>query len=43
VRLRPICSKAFGRWAGILAAAIAAISAIWWMPYYPVWAFTYMS
>ena len=36
-------SKAFGRWAGIFAAAIAAISAIWWMPCYPVWAFTYMS
>ncbi len=36
-------SKAFGRWTGIFAAAIAAISAIWWMPYYPVWAFTYMS
>jgi hypothetical protein len=35
-------SKAFGRWVGIFAAAIAAISAIWWMPFYPVWAFTYM-
>jgi hypothetical protein len=35
-------SKAFGRWIGIFAAAIAAISAIWWMPFYPVWAFTYM-
>jgi hypothetical protein len=34
--------KAFGRWVGIFAAAIAAISAIWWMPYYPVWAFTYI-
>jgi hypothetical protein len=35
-------SKAFGRWVGIFAAAIAAISAIWWMPFCPVWAFTYM-
>lgn len=35
-------SKAFGRWVGIFAAAIAAISAIWWMPFYPVWAFTYI-
>jgi hypothetical protein len=34
--------KAFGRWVGIFAAAIAAISAIWWMPFYPIWALTYI-
>ncbi|MCW2522812.1 MAG: Integral rane protein [Frankiales bacterium] len=31
-----------GRWIGIIAAAIGAISAIWWMPYYPVWSLTYI-
>jgi hypothetical protein len=25
------------RWIGIFAGAILAISAIWWMPFYPVW------
>jgi hypothetical protein len=30
------------RWIGIVGAAIAAISAIWWMPYYPVWSITYI-
>lgn len=31
-----------GRWIGIIAAAIGAISSIWWMPYYPVWSLTYI-
>ncbi|HMK62631.1 MAG TPA: hypothetical protein VK386_03340 [Acidimicrobiales bacterium] len=31
------------RWIGIVAGAIAAISAIWWMPYYPVWSLTYIA
>ncbi len=31
-----------GRWVGIVAGAIAGISAIWWMPYYPVWGFVYI-
>ena len=30
------------RWIGIFAAAIAGISAIWWMPFYPVWALVYI-
>ena len=25
-----------------LAGAIMAISAIWWMPFYPVWSLTYI-
>jgi hypothetical protein len=33
----------FARWIGIVAAAIAAISAIWWMPYYPIWSFVYIA
>jgi hypothetical protein len=32
-----------GRWVGIAAAAIACISAIWWMPYYPIWALAYIA
>jgi hypothetical protein len=32
----------FARWIGIFAAAIGSISAIWWMPYYPVWSLTYI-
>src|SRR4051812_635467 len=27
----------FARWIGIIAGAIGAISAMWWMPFYPVW------
>jgi hypothetical protein len=30
------------RWIGIFAGALAAISAIWWMPYYPVWSLIYI-
>jgi hypothetical protein len=30
------------RWIGMIAAGIAAISAITWMPYYPVWSLTYI-
>jgi hypothetical protein len=31
------------RWFGIIAAAIGAISAIWWIPYYPVWSLVYIA
>ncbi len=31
------------RWLGVAAAAIGSISAIWWMPYYPVWSLTYIA
>jgi hypothetical protein len=31
-----------GRWVGVVAAAILAISAIWLMPYYPIWTLTYI-
>ncbi|HXX89093.1 MAG TPA: hypothetical protein VEI83_02565 [Acidimicrobiales bacterium] len=30
------------RWIGIFAGAVMAISAIWWMPYYPIWSMTYI-
>jgi hypothetical protein len=32
-----------GRWIGIVAAAVGAVSAIWWMPYYPVWSLMYIA
>ena len=32
----------FARWIGIIAGAVLAITAFWWMPYYPVWALTYV-
>jgi hypothetical protein len=31
------------RWAGVGAGALGAISAVWWMPYYPVWSLTYVA
>jgi hypothetical protein len=30
------------RWIGVFAGAVIAISAIWWMPYYPIWSLAYI-
>jgi hypothetical protein len=32
----------FARWIGFIAATIGALSAMTWMPYYPVWSLTYI-
>jgi len=32
----------FARWIGIIGGALLAISAIWWMPFYPVWSLMYV-
>ena len=32
----------FARIVGLTAAAIMALSAMTWMPYYPIWALTYV-
>jgi len=32
----------FARWVGFFAAAIGGISAMTWMPYYPIWSLTYV-
>ena len=32
----------FARWLGMFAAGIAMISAVVWLPYYPVWALVYI-
>jgi hypothetical protein len=37
-----IVRSQFARWFGIVAAGLGAISAVWWMPYYPIWSFTYI-
>jgi len=31
------------RWIGIVAAAVAGVTAVTWMPYYPVWSLTYIA
>jgi hypothetical protein len=36
-------SAEIARWIGIIAAALAAISAIFLMPYYPVWSLIYIA
>jgi hypothetical protein len=30
------------RWIGIVAAAIGALTAVFWLPYYPVWSIVYI-
>ncbi len=30
------------RWVGVVAGAILAISAVWWIPYYPIWSLMYV-
>ena len=37
-----VAGSQFARWIGIFAGFIAGISAMWWIPYYPVWAFVYV-
>src|SRR4051812_36214977 len=32
----------FARWVGYFAAAVGALSAMTWMPYYPIWSLTYI-
>ena len=32
----------FARWVGFIAAAVGAITAMVWMPYYPIWSLTYV-
>ena len=31
------------RWVGFVAATIGALSAMTWMPYYPIWSLTYVA
>jgi hypothetical protein len=31
-----------GRWTGIVAAALGALGATTWLPYYPIWSLLYI-
>jgi hypothetical protein len=33
----------FSRWIGVIAAAIGGLSAMPWLPYYPIWSLIYLS
>jgi hypothetical protein len=37
-----IAGSQLSRWVGIAAGALACISAIWLMPYFPVWSIAYI-
>ncbi len=37
-----VVGSQFSRWTGIVGASLLAISAIWWMPFYPVWSAVYI-
>jgi hypothetical protein len=39
----PSITVDIARWFGIVASAIMAITAVTWIPYYPVWAFIYIA
>jgi hypothetical protein len=38
-----LAGSQLARWIGIAAGAVACISAVWWMPYYPIWSLTYVA
>ena len=35
-------SSRFARWIGVFAGALLAITAIWWIPFFPVWSLLYI-
>jgi hypothetical protein len=37
-----VAGSGFARWIGIFAAVVAGVSAIWWIPFYPIWALVYI-
>ena len=37
-----IARSQISRWIGIFAGAVLSISAIWWIPFYPVWSLVYI-
>jgi hypothetical protein len=38
-----LAGSQFARWVGFIAAAIGGLSAMTWMPYYPIWSLTYVA
>lgn len=41
--LAVVSRSQIARWVGIVAGAVAAISAVGWLPYYPIWALVYIA
>jgi hypothetical protein len=37
-----LAQSQLARWVGIVAGAIAAVTSIWLIPYYPIWALVYI-
>ncbi len=37
-----LAGSTFAKWVGYIAATIMAVSAVAWMPYYPVWSLVYI-
>ena len=35
-------STQIARWTGVVAGGVLAVSAVWWLPFYPVWALVYI-
>jgi hypothetical protein len=38
-----VARSQIGRWVGLVAAAVGALTAMSWMPYYPIWSLTYVA
>jgi hypothetical protein len=38
-----VAGSQISRWIGIFAGGIGMITAIWWMPYYPIWSLAYVA
>ncbi len=38
-----VAKSQFARWIGIIAAVVAGVSAMTWIPYYPVWSIMYVA
>jgi hypothetical protein len=38
-----VTGSQIARWVGIVAGVVACITAIGWMPYYPIWSFIYVA
>jgi low temperature requirement protein LtrA len=41
--IRVLYGGQIARWTGIIAAAIGGLSAMAWLPYYPIWSFIYVA
>ena len=40
--LAVMAGSEISRWIGIFAGTVLAITAAWWLPYYPIWSLTYI-